>query len=432
MTIFFPHQPGDRVRHPFFGPGTIRDVGERYLTVLFDEGGETLLKIDSNELEPEDEYPGAIPEPDESPREIHLSDSEGSESGVLNPGDRVVHQKFGKGIVRVVKNYEERNDISVTVQFDIPYGSVRTILGSFLTRIAHDDPDWPADTFTQEEVDEQDVQSCWKPFEGASYLGQHSDEIGASKLITTCLSNLKGAPFPVPPTWPEGVYLDWPSHESGVRTVEIVTPTEDWLDLVTVFPFFSMGSRHTATLEQVVVRKNGCEANIAALLGEASIDFYDTAYLINRAWYKAGREYEFILTGIAYTARPASSERFTIRQDPEVAAWIARRERERGHEVLPDLEPVFSMKGMAALLPMEEGNRDEYTFRGPIQSIQEIDDILGWRAWLIEVTVLRFSEDVNFKILVTRSAWQGDEPPEVGTDVEGSLWLQGYMGLAHT
>jgi hypothetical protein len=67
MTVLFSPQSGDRVRHPWLGAGTVREVGERYIAVVVDESGESLLKIGSYELEPEEGYPGAVPEPGEYP-----------------------------------------------------------------------------------------------------------------------------------------------------------------------------------------------------------------------------------------------------------------------------------------------------------------------------------------------------------------------------
>lgn len=32
-------------------------------------------------------------------------------------------------------------------------------------------------------------------------------------------------------------------------------------------------------------------------------------------------------------------------------------------------------------------------------------------------------------ILITRRAWTGEAPPQVGQDIEGRLWLQGYLWM---
>ena len=434
MTVIFPHQPGDRVRHPWFGTGTIRDVGERYLAIVFDEKGEALVKIDDANLEPEDGYPGAVPDwKDEVAEEIGQQPEppKSFDPHVFEPGDRVEHFKFGAGTVLSTEISKEFKELAVKVRFDRDRD--RTILANRLVRTAPADRDWPGDTFTFEEG-EDDLHAMgahWKPFGGLEPWIRRLPEILADGFPKRRFEDPSGKLHPRvepphSPQWPIGIVVVRPEEAKGIGTVHSIHDERKELNLESLFPFFADGSRHGVILGQVCVWKNGCEAHVIGTLGEAEIVFYDTAYLPNRAWYKTGLEYHFTLTGIAYSARPAPSEPFTIRQDPEVAAWLARLRREQGEEVLPDLEPTFSMQGMASLLPIEEWDRDDYTFRGPVLSVRDVE-VLDEPAWLLEVTVLRFSEDVNLNILLTRRAWEGEVSPQVGEDIEGRLWLQGYL-----
>lgn len=431
MTALFPHQPGDRVRHPWFGVGTIRDVGERYIAVVFDGKGEALVKIDDMQLEPEGGYPGALPEWEGDPPEGGGSpaSSEPFDPHVFEPGDRVEHFKFKEGTVLSTRFSEEFKELTVEVRFDRD-DSDRTILAGRLVRTARADRDWPADTFTFEEGEEDPhaMGAHWKPFGGLEQWIKKLPEIFENQIPVGRFKDADGKRSPriEPPDWPVGYVAAWPDEVKGLRTAHSLDKKRKEVNLESLFPFFPEGTRHAVALDQVSVWKNGCEAHVIGMLGEVEVIFYDIAYLPNRAWYKTGLQYDFALTGIAYGARPVLSEPFTVRQEPEVAAWIARMRREGGEEVLPDLEPVFSMKGMASLLPIDEWDRDDYFFRGPILSVREME-MLGEPAWLLEVTVLRFSEDVNLNILVTRRVWEGDEPPQVGEDVEGKLWLQGHL-----
>jgi hypothetical protein len=436
MPVRFPHQPGDRVRHPWFGTGTVRDVGERYIAVVFDEGGEALVKIDDADLEPEDGYPGALPEwKEDAPDETNgqTASPEPFDSHVFEPGDRVEHFKFKEGTVLSTEFSKELKELAVKVRFDRDDFD-RTILANRLVRTALADQDWPVDTFSfeNEEAAPHAMGSHWEPFGGLKPWFERLGEIlqGEHPKQRFRDANDKGCPRIDPSEWPVGYVAAWPDEVKGLCTVHSIDLERKEVNLESLFPFFAEGARHTMTLEEVCVWNSGYEAHIIGTLGEAEIIFYDTAYLPNRAWYKIRQHYDFTLTGLAYSARPAPYEPFTVRQDPEVAAWIARMRREQGEEVLPGLEPIFSMKGMASLLPIEEWDRDDYTFRGPVLSVREVE-MLDEPAWLLEVTVLRFSGDLNLNILVTRRVWEGERPPQVGEDVEGRLWLQGYMALAH-
>jgi hypothetical protein len=63
--------------------------------------------------------------------------------------------------------------------------------------------------------------------------------------------------------------------------------------------------------------------------------------------------------------------------------------------------------------------------------VREFEDFLGQRGWTVRATVMRSiglsSDDADLTVVITQRAWQGDVPPQVGQDIEGRLWLQGYM-----
>jgi hypothetical protein len=41
---------------------------------------------------------------------------------------------------------------------------------------------------------------------------------------------------------------------------------------------------------------------------------------------------------------------------------------------------------------------------------------------------MRFNAiDREYNIVITRRVWRGDQPPAVGQDIEGQLWLQGRL-----
>lgn len=84
---------------------------------------------------------------------------------------------------------------------------------------------------------------------------------------------------------------------------------------------------------------------------------------------------------------------------------------------------------MAALLSISEWDVDDYHFRGPIKEVREME-MLGQPAWLVRATLLKGidnDEEFDFNIVVTHRAWESDEPPRPGSDIEGALWLQGYL-----
>ena len=63
--------------------------------------------------------------------------------------------------------------------------------------------------------------------------------------------------------------------------------------IVGLFPFFTAGTQQTLTLRKVTVREGGLEAQITASWGDSEVVFFDSRFVVNRAWYEAGKEYAF-------------------------------------------------------------------------------------------------------------------------------------------
>lgn len=286
---------------------------------------------------------------------------------------------------------------------------------------------WPESTFVPE------------PPGTKHYLGSHwvsfveeTDEIVArlpamleQATVQHGYSSLMSRAKPMPAGWPDGHLLTWP--QSPTRAISMVIAVEDTRNvLASMFPFFGEGIQHTVTLREVRVWEGGLEGQIRGTLGPSSIDFFDTRFVIDRAQYVAGQQYDFILAGIAYTAGPAQQQDFKIDQNPEVVAWMNRdlKEGEQPHE----RQMTINMAGAAILLPIGEWDIDDYSFHGPVKQVREFKDWLGQSGWRLLTTVMRDEDqDIDLDIIVTGRAWTGEAPPRVGQDIEGNLWLQGHL-----
>lgn len=220
-------------------------------------------------------------------------------------------------------------------------------------------------------------------------------------------------PFPVPDDWTRAHYLSWPSRRLGILMVIQNGPSGDSME--SLFPFAGVGQEHRITLHQVHVWEAGIEAHIDATLGASDISFFDPLFATNKGWYIGGRDYQFILAGIAYCCRPAESQ--TVHID------------------LPIGTQELGTDQLAALIPMEimGYDRDEYQFHGPVQEVDEVE-MLGQPCWKVRTTVMRMVDegrDIDIDIIVPRQVWDGSAPPTVGQNIEGNLWLQGYLWSPH-
>lgn len=290
---------------------------------------------------------------------------------------------------------------------------------------------WPDCTFTWEPEDQDYLPgSHWDPFyENIDSLVDELPTIIGSSLGTVSYSDGRPVPRKVPAEWPKGVHLCWPNNNRGLITTftgilrSSSSVDKEGGELLSLYPFFSEGIQASIEIRQVFVL-NRAETLIEGSWGQSHISFFDTQFFSNCAWYKAGEAYDFILSGIAYEAKPAEVREISI--TPETRQILALEE---------SAPPVISMEDAAMFLPITEWNQDDYWFHGPVLEVkpfskERFGDMLGQSGWQIRVIVMRFDEeyeDAELKIVVTQRAWSGSEPPKVGQNVEGRLWLQGYL-----
>lgn len=287
---------------------------------------------------------------------------------------------------------------------------------------------WPASTFIPEGKDAQHYMgSHWDPFvEDSIELMGRLPEILPNALVQTGYGESRRPPKALPDDWPKGLQLAWPLRAQGMALI-IHVGTEANM-LVSLFPFFATGCQHTLTLREVRVWESGLEAQITAGWGEGEVTFFDTQYLINRAWYETDKEYDFIFSGIAYNAGPAEKHEWKINRHPDEVAWMNQRLEEG--EGPYETACTIRMDGAAVFLPVSGWDVDDYSFHAPVKSVTEFKDWLGQDGWRVRATVMRFGDkDADLDILITRRAWSGEAPPQVGQDIEGRLWLQGYLWM---
>lgn len=182
-------------------------------------------------------------------------------------------------------------------------------------------------------------------------------------------------------------------------------------------------------LKRVITWKNKIEAQIEANWGCSIIEFYDTRFIYNRLWYEAEREYEFILTGIAYKAKPAIFMEIPFDQNPDEVAWQRKISKEKGLPE-PEIPKKIKLENTAIFIPIENGDIDEYQFRGKVKKVERLDrEMLGQKCYVADFTVMRFedNDEKDLKILITEKVWEGERPPVSGDEIEGFLWLQGCL-----
>ncbi len=87
------------------------------------------------------------------------------------------------------------------------------------------------------------------------------------------------------------------------------------------------------------------------------------------------------------------------------------------------------MEGAVCFSAIPEWDIDDYSFRVSVREVMSVEDILGQAGWIVQAPIFRLENEKNFdlNILITQRAWQSEKPPEIGMDIEGTLWLQGFL-----
>jgi hypothetical protein len=352
-------------------------------------------------------------------------------------GDLVQHYQFGVGTVIGFSKFEDGRDV-VQVNFErvgkkklvIEYARLEKISVEYLESKKADLSNWPASTFFYDAGDKvHDIGRHWIPFfEDKAELVNNIPVYYKNGVMGSGFGEFYQSPMTPPTNWREGFQHNSPNHDSGISMV--IESKPEGGNLINFFPFYAHGSQLTLKLNRVDVWRSGIEAQITASWGDAIVHFFDTRYICNRAWYLAGRDYEFILTGIAYVARPSALGEVTFKIPQGVLEQVEKLMVEEDVDK-QDLTDEVSFGEAAMFLPLENGDIDDFQFHARIKQIKPFSDLVGRSGWEVVATVMRDIgqgiDDADLKIAITERAWMGKQPPQVGEYIEGRLWLQGYL-----
>lgn len=190
-------------------------------------------------------------------------------------------------------------------------------------------------------------------------------------------------------------------HRAGDGPVETVGVTADG-QIWTAYPVVE-GVTHEMAIDGLIPWANGVEAQLRGRLGPAELNFFPTNFFAESD-EAFGGERRVELAALAYDCGPVEAE--TIRD-------------ESGDEL--------STEGMAALLPFERGDADDYAFQTRVKEaeVTSFDDRAVYRL-LVSLFRTEDGEDVDVSLYASEHVL-GEYVPEVGDDVAGILWLQGHV-----
>lgn len=213
------------------------------------------------------------------------------------------------------------------------------------------------------------------------------------------------------------------NNQQGFCVVQKVDKENEEINVMSMFPYFDYGQKYELNLEKVFVWSNGLEGQVEVDLGFTTLTFYDTYFNNHKEYYLVDKKYKFKIFGICYECGIPTENELKVDMKPEVLESIGKDPK--------DTLQTFNLKGMTSFFPILEWDRDDFSFRGVIEEVFEVETVFGRKGWICRTKVLRsgFEEDNEYSIdiLVTDLIWKTIVPPQVGDDIEGSVWLQGRM-----
>jgi hypothetical protein len=223
-----------------------------------------------------------------------------------------------------------------------------------------------------------------------------------------------------PPCVANGLHTTGEAFDS---IVVVVTETnestgESQSDLWTGYPFCGSGGTYRLTIKEIDKWDNGIEAVIFSETDDGlSVNFFDLLYFRHGPDYEIGATYDFEIGGLISRLRTADPSEFPLDR-PDLADAIKRK---LGDSF--EMPKTVTSKGAAILMP--RGFPDEYTFHGPVRSIDQIaaDGRVFHR---LVVTCLYGENDFDLPMLAAEHVVEGG-PPNTGQDVEGTVWLHGKL-----
>lgn len=194
------------------------------------------------------------------------------------------------------------------------------------------------------------------------------------------------------------------------------------------YPVLKDGIAHTVTVDHVEPWEYGIEGWLHVRVTEEaiSLSFFDVRYYAGNADLQPGQRIQVSLAGLAYTLQPMTQMSIEI---GEGALWEMEKQRrlDSGESAAEAAKPVaVILSGMAALLPRDGEYCDDAEFHGVIAAMTSFSHD-GNTIHRLEVVVCRpGDEDFKLPIFVSEAVLDG-YVPRLGEDVQGVMWIQGYL-----
>lgn len=195
--------------------------------------------------------------------------------------------------------------------------------------------------------------------------------------------------------------------------------------LVSGFPVIKGGNRITLKISKIQEWENGLEGWITAeLVDGRCLTFFDTGFAINKDKYEIGKNYDFIIGALAYSAHEPESKGFTF-EGQKAIDFKAKLGEEPEYDENGNVKPIeFSTEQLCAFL--QRGHApDEAEFISTVDEVRAVK-AFGKDFWKFDV-IYRSEEDDGIKIPTFVIQSNENQSIQKAKQLQGILWLTGYL-----
>lgn len=227
---------------------------------------------------------------------------------------------------------------------------------------------------------------------------------------------------------PNSAIVQYPSEEGGLAM--LLRWDDEAYELLNAWPFLPEVVSTAAAPFRIGELPEGDQAFVTCQVGAAGLVYFEDSYLLTRDEYRAG-EIEFAqFYAISAQFRAASDGAIEI--GPEDPAYASLLEGGSTPNEAGNLE--FNLAGVALIAPRFDIAPNAYEFRGPVVSVNPLNDWIVPDAAIARVTVMRPFEDeeglpddegLDLPILLRKQALDGGDWPAPGDEVEGIIYVYG-------
>jgi hypothetical protein len=198
-------------------------------------------------------------------------------------------------------------------------------------------------------------------------------------------------------------------------------------ELHSAFPIFE-GLPNSLTILNTHTWGNGIEGVVAANTGYDGlrIDFYDPYYFEDSSKLIKGEKRELFISALALNLRQAEKNELSINYGHFYESELQEFLKENPDKTKADFPAVaLSLKGMCMFLPTSIVGENQ--FRCPVLEVKKVS-VLNINFYQLRVKIIGTYENKTFECYIYASELTlKGYIPQVGDDIEGVLWLCGYL-----